>query len=153
MLEALRHSNHDLGLDVQQARRVFDTLPDGPARGAFTRTLRSVVDWRGQVVTMLDRSYLAENVPVLLIWGTRDGVIPVHHGHEAVSAMPGSRLVLFEGAGHFPHHADPVRFVAELQGFIAETEPVRSTPARRRQLLLRGARRPGADPVEPIALT
>lgn len=30
------------------------------ARSAFLRTLRAVVDLRGQVVTMLDRSYLAE---------------------------------------------------------------------------------------------
>ncbi len=28
-----------------------------------------VVDWRGQVVTMLDRCYLTESVPVQLIWG------------------------------------------------------------------------------------
>ena len=87
------------------------SLPDGEAQVAFTRTLRSVVDWRGQVVTLLDRCYLAEAVPTLIVWGDRDGVIPVAHAHRAHEAMPGSRLEVFPGAGHFPHHADHDRFV------------------------------------------
>ena len=90
-------------------------LPDGDAQVAFTRTLRSVVDWRGQVVTLLDRCYLAEAVPTLIVWGDRDGVIPVAHAHLAHEAMPGSRLEVFPGAGHFPHHADPERFVGLLR--------------------------------------
>ena len=34
---------------------MIDALPDATSRQAFLRTLRAVVDWRGQVVTMLDR--------------------------------------------------------------------------------------------------
>ena len=55
----------------------FDTLPDATTRRAFVRTLRAVVDWRGQVVTMLDRAYLARALPTLLVWGDRDPVLPV----------------------------------------------------------------------------
>ncbi|WCO66051.1 alpha/beta fold hydrolase [Iamia majanohamensis] len=112
-----------LGRDADDLLRVFDGLPSGPARKSFTRTLRSVVDWRGQLVTMLDRCYLAGDMPSLLVWGDRDGVIPVAHGHRAHEAMPGSRLEVFAGAGHFPHHAEPQRFLDLLTDFVAGTEP------------------------------
>ena len=102
---------------------MIDALPDGQARLAFIRTLRTAVDWRGQVVTMLDRCYLDGGMPTLLIWGDRDGVIPVAHAYQAHDAMPGSRLEIFEGAGHFPHHADPERFVDVIDRFLGSTEP------------------------------
>jgi hypothetical protein len=81
------------------------------------------VDWRGQVVTMLDRCYLTQSVPVQLIWGKRDSVIPVSHARMAHSAMPGSLLEIFEGSGHFPFHDDPDRFVEVVERFIDSTEP------------------------------
>ena len=61
-----------------------------PAR-AILRTLRSGVDWQGQVITMLDRAYLAEGVPTLIIWGRRDAIIPLGHGRLAQLAIPGQR--------------------------------------------------------------
>ena len=59
---------------------------------------------------MLDRCYLTESVPVQLIWGEHDSVIPVSHGQLAHAAMPGSRLEIFADSGHFPFHDDPDRF-------------------------------------------
>lgn len=57
--------------DTPDLVRVLAELYDPTAYEAYLRTLRAVVDWRGQVVTMLDRCYLTENLPVQLIWGTR----------------------------------------------------------------------------------
>lgn len=37
--------------------------------------------------------------------------------------MPGSRFELFEGAGHFPHLEEPIRFARLLARFVNETEP------------------------------
>jgi len=139
LIEALRWTGTDLGVDADELKRVFDRLPDRDSRGAFTRTLRSVVDPGGQVVTMLDRAYLAESVPVLLVWGDRDGVIPVSHGHRAHRRMPWSRLSIFEGAGHFPHSADPERFLRELREFVAGTEPASFDRERWRSKLRAGA--------------
>jgi pimeloyl-ACP methyl ester carboxylesterase len=138
MLEFLKWAGTDLGRDADDLLRAFDALPDGPARGAFKRTLRSVVDWRGQVVTMLDRCYLAEGMPLLLVWGGHDGIIPTSHAYQAHSAMPGSRLVLFETAGHYPHHTDPARFVAELKDFIDTTEPAHHQREQWRDRLRKG---------------
>jgi len=135
LLSALRVLGTDIGRDATELKAVFEGLPDGSSRGAFTRTLRSVVDWRGQVVTMLDRCYLAEGVPILLVWGDHDAVIPVAHAHRAHAAMPSSRLSIYAEAGHFPHHTDPDRFLRELRAFIDGTEPATHHPERWRSLL------------------
>ena len=112
-----------VGRDLPEVVRILADLPEPTASSAFARTLRAVVDWRGQVVTMLDRCYLTESVPVQLIWGSRDSVIPVEHAKMAHSAMPGSQLEVFEGSGHFPFHDDPDRFVELVEKFIDSTEP------------------------------
>ncbi|MEZ5207812.1 MAG: alpha/beta hydrolase [Acidimicrobiales bacterium] len=145
----LRLAGTKLGADADELLRVIEGLPDADARTAFIRTLRSVVDWRGQVVTLRDRAYLAEAMPIQIVWGGRDGVIPVEHAALAAAAMPGSRLEIFDDAGHFPHHADPERFVALLEDFVFETEPMSHEPQRWRDLLVRGAR----PDVRPAAAT
>jgi pimeloyl-ACP methyl ester carboxylesterase len=127
-----------VGRDLPEMLRILRGLPEPTASSAFARTLRAVVDWRGQVVTMLDRCYLTESVPVQLIWGSHDSVIPVSHARLAHSAMPGSRLEIFEGSGHFPFHDDPDRFVEIVERFIDSTEPATYDPE-----LLRGLLRDG----------
>lgn len=112
-----------IGRDIPNALRILAELPDPTASAAFTRTLRAVVDWRGQVVTMLDRCYLTEYIPVQLVWGEKDIVIPVAHAHMAHAAMPCSRLEVFPTAAHFPHHDDPDRFIELVEDFIDSTPP------------------------------
>ncbi|BCI52836.1 hypothetical protein NIIDNTM18_21140 [Mycolicibacterium litorale] len=124
--------------DLNEMMRILADLPEPTASSAFARTLRAVVDWRGQVVTMLDRCYLTESVPVQLIWGSHDSVIPVSHGRLAHAAMPGSRLEVFEGSGHFPFHDDPDRFVETVERFIDSTEPATHDQEQLRRLLRTG---------------
>ena len=132
--------NTSLGRELPHVLRILRDLPEPTASSAFTRTLRAVVDWRGQVVTMLDRCYLTESVPVQLIWGDRDVVIPVSHARMAHAAMPGSELEIFAGSGHFPFHDDPDRFVEVVQRFIDATQPAEYDQAALRQLLRDGVR-------------
>ena len=113
------------------------SLGDDDARRAFVHTARSIMDFSGQRVSAEDRLYLAEGLPSLIVWGARDPMIPVAHGRRAHAAMPGSRLEVFEHAGHFPFNDDPVRFARVLSDFVAETEPARIGPERMRELLLR----------------
>lgn len=123
LVDLLRRLDAPVGLDAQDLLRILDGLPDRRSRTAFVRTLRSVVDTRGQIVTMLDRAYLASGVPIMLVWGERDPVVPIKHAHAAHAAMPGSRLEIFDGAGHFPFRTDPERFLAVLRDFLASTAP------------------------------
>ncbi len=136
----------DIGRDADELIRLIETLPDPEASGAFSRTLRSVVDWRGQVVTMRDRAYLSGDVPVLLVWGSHDAVIPVAHAALAADALPHARVEIFDQAGHCPHHSDPERFTALLIEFVATTEPAVHDPLVRAELLRTGrVDQPAAD--------
>jgi pimeloyl-ACP methyl ester carboxylesterase len=127
-----------VGYDIREVLAVFDELPDISTRQAILRTLRAAVDWRGQSITMLDRAYLTEGIPTLLVWGEHDAIIPVAHARLAHAAMIGSRLEVFEEAGHFPHHSDPLRFIDVLNSFIEETEPAQYSAEEWRERLHRG---------------
>ena len=109
--------------DVAEIARGYASLVDRDRRTAFLATLRGVVDTGGQRVNAEDRLYLAEGMPVLIIWGARDPIIPVRHAETAHKAIPGSRLEVFENVGHLPQLEVPGRFVTALERFIAETEP------------------------------
>jgi pimeloyl-ACP methyl ester carboxylesterase len=101
----------------------YSRLTESANRAAFVRTLRAVVDPGGQSVSAQDRLYLAAHMPTLIIWGANDPIIPVEHGRAAHEAIPGSRLEIFDHAGHFPHVEQPERFVEVLADFIATSEP------------------------------
>jgi pimeloyl-ACP methyl ester carboxylesterase len=109
--------------DVAEVARGYASLADAGRRSAFLATLRAVVGTEGQRVEAGDRLYLAEGVPVLIVWGRRDRMIPVAHAEHAHEAIPGSRLEIFDAAGHMPQLELPARFVAALERFLEETEP------------------------------
>ena len=119
----LRRVGITAGPETLEIWRSYSSLIDPATRTAFLRTLRTVVDVRGQLVSAHDRLYLAEAMPTLIVWGDHDPIIPVSHAYEAHEAIPGSRLEVFEGSGHFPHCHDPERFVEVLLDFVATTEP------------------------------
>jgi pimeloyl-ACP methyl ester carboxylesterase len=114
--------------DVAEVARGYASLEDSARRAAFLDTLRAVVGTGGQRVHAGDRLYLAEAVPVLIVWGARDSIIPVRHGEEAVQAIPGSQLEVFEDVGHLPQLEAPGRFIAVLERFLRETEPAHFDP-------------------------
>ena len=111
------------GPDLAEMARGYASLADADARRAFLHTLRAVIDLSGQRVNATDRLYLAEMMPTLIVWGHRDPLIPVRHAAIAERGMPGSRLEVFEKAGHFPHLDDPLGFAAVLGDFLDTTEP------------------------------
>jgi pimeloyl-ACP methyl ester carboxylesterase len=137
-VQAMNLLGTDLGTDAPDLLNLVDALPDATSRNAFIRTLRGVVDWRGQVISMLDRCYLLQDLPTMLVWGSRDSVLPVGHAHAAHAALPSSRLEIFEGAGHFPFHADPTRFLALVEEFTGATLPGHWSVDEWRELLRAG---------------
>jgi pimeloyl-ACP methyl ester carboxylesterase len=112
----------------QEIWRSYASLADAASRRAFFRSLRDVIDFSGQAVSALSRLYRVARLPTLIVWGARDPFIPVSHAIAAHEAIPGSRLEIFEGVGHYPHCEAPERFVEVLVGFIASTEPARLPP-------------------------
>ena len=57
------------------------------------------------------------NIPVLVVWGDADAVIPVAHAQEARRA-PQSRLEVFAGGGHCPHIESADALNQLLQSFL-----------------------------------
>lgn len=109
--------------DLAEVTRGYATLIDPERRKAFVATLRSVVGMQGQRVAALDKLYLADALPLLILWGENDPIIPVDHARQAHAQLPGSHLEIFEDTGHVPQLERPGRFIAVLERFLAETEP------------------------------
>jgi pimeloyl-ACP methyl ester carboxylesterase len=108
---------------LEELVRSYSSLADADRRSAFLATVRSVVGLNGQTVHAGDRLHLASEIPVLLVWGADDSIIPVQHGRAAHELLPHGTLVVFDGIGHFPQVEAPERFASVLQGFCATTEP------------------------------
>src|SRR4051794_15240218 len=98
--------------------RSVAALAERDTRAAFHATLRAVVGPEGQRVFAGDRLYLAKEMPTLIIWGARDRIIPLGHGRRAHDAMPGSRLIVLDHAGHFAPLEDPDGVTEALRAFI-----------------------------------
>jgi pimeloyl-ACP methyl ester carboxylesterase len=134
-----------LTTDLDEMARGHASLTDPETRSAFIHTLRTLVEPGGQRIDASDRLYLAGHVPFLLIWGARDGIIPVEHGRRAHARVAGSRLEIFPEAGHFPQLDNPERFVAVVTDFIDSTRPARIDHEEWREMMRRGAPEPPAE--------
>lgn len=56
--------------------------------------------------------------PALLVWGSRDTDTPLATANRMLGLLPGARLTVLEGAGHFPFLDKPDQFSAFLREFI-----------------------------------
>jgi len=112
----------------EEVWRSYASLADAPNRRAFFRSLRDVVDSGGQALTALGRLHRAAAIPTLIVWGAQDPFIPVQHAFTAHEAIPGSRVEIFEGVGHYPHCEAPERFVEVVFDFMASSAPARLPP-------------------------
>ena len=115
------------GSDITAIWQGFTSLGDGQSRRAFLATTRSVIDPGGQSVSAHDYLPDAIPVPTLIVWGSRDRMIPAWHALKAQRSIPQCRVELFEGAGHFPHLDEPDRFADLLREYIASTPGAGST--------------------------
>lgn len=122
--------------DLGEVARIYEAMADPAQRTAIQRVTSHVLDWRGQFVTMTDRSYLARLMPVLVIWGRNDMVIPVSHAEHAPTQI--SDVHVLEDSGHFPHHDHPDEFSQIVVDFIARTSPATYSRGRWRAMLRRG---------------
>jgi pimeloyl-ACP methyl ester carboxylesterase len=99
----------------------YSSFSDRETRDAFLRTLRSVVDYRGQSVSALNRLNLRADLPTLAIWGEQDAIIPVDHAYSALAARPDCRVEVLPDVGHFAHVEAPNEVVDLIDDFITTT--------------------------------
>ncbi len=139
--------------DLDEVASLIEQFKDPKARAAVRHVVSAVVDWRGQVVTMLDRAYLTQAMPMCVIWGSDDVVIPVRHAAVVAEIAPDAVVEVIPDAGHFPHKDHPQRFVTIVNDFIRTTTPAKYHRGRWRALLRTGrpASLPRAVPDLPSA--
>ncbi|MDX5318633.1 MAG: alpha/beta fold hydrolase, partial [Actinomycetes bacterium] len=116
--------------DLDEVADIVQHLSDRKARSAITHVVRAVVDWRGQVVTMADRAYLTHAMPMAVIWGADDRVIPARHADLARRIAPEATVEVIRNAGHFPHKDHPQRFAKIVTDFVRSTQPATYSRAR-----------------------
>jgi pimeloyl-ACP methyl ester carboxylesterase len=137
-LRALSHAPSTWTRDLDEVAEIYDSFKDASTRHAIRHVVRAVVDWRGQIVTMADRAYLTEAMPMAVVWGQHDRVIPVRHANNAAALAPYARVEVIPNAGHFPHKDHPQRFARIITEFIRSTQPASYSRARFRRLLRDG---------------
>ncbi len=92
----------------------WDTIRSGPIRMAEATTQLLRADWRGKLSRI--------DAPTLVVWGEHDRICPVSIGRSIVGVVPGSRLVVIDGAAHNPMWERPEAFDTEVLAFLRETD-------------------------------
>jgi pimeloyl-ACP methyl ester carboxylesterase len=101
------------GIDEMYAARTAPGADDAVktiAGNAFTR--------RGQNLVLTDRLGELE-VPLLVIWGELDRVIPSRHAVAAVAPQPTAWIEIMEGVGHVPQVEAAQTFAAIVNRWLA----------------------------------
>lgn len=138
--------------DLAEVAEIFDSFKDPHARAAIRHVVSAVVDWKGQIVTMADRAYLTDAMPMAVVWGRDDHVIPVRHASNAAALAPKARVEVIPNAGHFPHKDHPERFAKIVHDWVRTTRPATYSRAKWRTLLRQGQSAPAAPVVRVSSL-
>jgi len=148
VLRALRATGLRDLRDLDEVAEILESLRDPRARYAVHKLVTGVMDWRGQNITMRDRAYLTELMPLCVVWGEDDRVLPASHAQTARDFAPNARVTVMPDAGHFPHKDHPDEFADLLIDFVDSTVPATYSRARWRRLLKDGGSG-GLASVEP----
>jgi pimeloyl-ACP methyl ester carboxylesterase len=113
----------DPGLVRQfQESTVAQPVPPGFLDTVVTESLKVPARvWRAVFGGFLEDDAAAElgriRTPTLILWGARDAFCPRRDQDALLSAIAGSRLIVYEDAGHALHWEEPERFAADLVAF------------------------------------
>jgi pimeloyl-ACP methyl ester carboxylesterase len=81
---------------------------------------QAILDRMGQHVLRPPEPLLARiPVPVLLLWGDRDAMVPVSNAQDYLRALPDARLVTLPGIGHVPMEETPAEVARVLRDFLS----------------------------------
>jgi pimeloyl-ACP methyl ester carboxylesterase len=125
--------------DLDEIAGIIEGLDDPHARRALKHVVSACVDLRGQIISMADRAYLTREMPMCVVWGSDDHVIPTRHAENVRRLAPTAEVKIVGDAGHFPHKDHPDEFVRTVEHFIRTHEPAVYHRGRWRALLKNGA--------------
>jgi pimeloyl-ACP methyl ester carboxylesterase len=91
----------------------YGSLPG--AREALVATARQIVP---EDIAAVTSRYQTISVPVLIIWGAEDEVVPVSLGHNFKRDIPNSELVILPDCGHIPLEEEPGETTKLIVSFL-----------------------------------
>jgi pimeloyl-ACP methyl ester carboxylesterase len=85
---------------------------------------RAILARMGQVVLHDPAPTLARiQAPTLLLWGEKDGMIPIANAADYLRDLPHATLVRLPGLGHVPFEEDPATSLVPVERFLAGEAP------------------------------
>jgi len=118
---------------ADKVRKVFEQMVADPARipsklvdGFIARinspnakyAFKSTLQNSANTQIGLERLELIEDIPTLIIWGTKDKVIPINHSELFKEAIMNSRIEIIQDAGHAPFAEKPDQVCEILRNFL-----------------------------------
>src|SRR5580700_9932431 len=99
----------------------FTTLPDNELAAIVRgREAFALYGWKPYMHNPRLKRWLHRiDRPSLLLWGAEDGIVTPSYGEGWRQEIPGARIEIIPGAGHFPHWEQPEAFVRHLSAFVA----------------------------------
>lgn len=87
--------------------------------GSMAHLLAILRNWRSDLEQLRAALPTIGDVPTLLLWGSRDGAVPLASAAPLQRHFRQARLVVLEGAGHLPYEEVPEPFNAAVLEFLA----------------------------------
>ena len=108
----------------EEAEKRFEILHDGPRRRALQAQLLQSIAFdddflpRWDVMERQAELYQRIRVPTLIVWGSRDEVLPVAKGYMFRALIPEAELVIVPAAKHSAHLERPVWTAEAIDAFV-----------------------------------
>jgi pimeloyl-ACP methyl ester carboxylesterase len=91
------------------------------SKQAVLKMIRGAVGLRGVHKQWIMTEHLKRlNIPVLIVWGAQDKIIPVYHAYNAAREAPGVKLFTFDQCGHWPQMEKSTEFNHLVLDFLGE---------------------------------
>ena len=103
-------------VDREHVARYAPCYQDRDSRRALVATCRQLVP---SDCDEISACYGKLRVPMLLLWGRQDRIVPLSQGERLEQAIPGARLVVIEECGHNPQEEQPEQTFAIIDGFVS----------------------------------
>jgi len=99
------------------ARQFYSSIKfDNPFSHVNMDIGRTMMNVKGQTTVLLNKlSQLF--VPTLLVWGSKDRIVPAHQAYIAAELIPDCQLKIFRGAGHSVYRERIEEFSAMMDAF------------------------------------
>lgn len=109
---------------IAELMETYDRLRSEEARAQFRHSVQRSLALNSDA----DRAELARidpEIPILILWGREDRVLPSWHAKNAANLLPWSVVRYIDGAGHTPHRSHAGQVAREIRSF-ADASEVRS---------------------------